>query len=89
MIHELKIESPYFEAVANGYKTFEIRFNDRGYQKGDQVVLKELANLEHTQSFTGRQIKADISYVTNYGQKEGWVVFSLDNLMFSGFKGDK
>jgi len=39
--HELKIWPQYYEAVANGSKTFELRKNDREFQKGDEVVLKE------------------------------------------------
>ena len=41
MIHELKIWPQYYQAVADGSKTFEVRKNDRGFQKGDEVVLKE------------------------------------------------
>lgn len=41
MHHELKIEPPYFQAVIDGRKTFEIRKNDRGYNAGDTVLLRE------------------------------------------------
>lgn len=41
MIHELKIHPQYYSRVADGTKTFEIRDNDRSFQKGDTVVLKE------------------------------------------------
>ncbi len=41
MIHELKILPQYFERVKDGTKTFEIRENDRGFQPGDMVILKE------------------------------------------------
>jgi hypothetical protein len=41
MQHELKIWPQYFEPVAQGLKTFEVRKNDRAYQAGDTVVLRE------------------------------------------------
>ena len=41
MTHELKIWPQYYVNVANGSKTFELRNNDRAFQKGDTVVLKE------------------------------------------------
>ncbi len=41
MIHELKIWPQYYCRVADGSKTFEVRNNDRGFQPGDTVVLRE------------------------------------------------
>lgn len=41
MIHELKIWPQYYCRVADGSKTFELRKNDRGFQPGDIVVLRE------------------------------------------------
>jgi hypothetical protein len=37
--HILKTVEPYFSAVKSGEKTFEARRNDRGFQKGDTLVL--------------------------------------------------
>lgn len=39
--HELKIWPQYFCRVADGTKTFEVRKNDRGFQPGDAVWLRE------------------------------------------------
>jgi len=41
MTHELKIWPQYFNRVLDGSKTFEVRKNDRGFQFGDSVILKE------------------------------------------------
>lgn len=41
MKHELKIWPMYYCRVADGSKTFEVRDNDRAFQSGDLVVLKE------------------------------------------------
>jgi len=41
MKHELKIRPQFYEYVVSGRKTFEYRKNDRGFQPGDIVVLRE------------------------------------------------
>lgn len=40
-VHKLKLLPEYFDAVANGIKTFEIRKNDRDYKVGDTLHLYE------------------------------------------------
>lgn len=37
--HDLKIHPEHYNNVKDGTKTFEIRENDRGFQKGDTVSL--------------------------------------------------
>jgi ASC-1-like (ASCH) protein len=75
MKHELKLEKDYFGSVLAGFKTFEIRFNDRDYQVGDILVLKEWDWF--SESFTGREVEKKITYITNYAQKDGYVVMSI------------
>lgn len=76
MVHDLKILPAYFEAVKRGIKNFEIRNNsDRGFQKGDVVVLKEID--ERMIGYTGRELTVEITYVTNYMQQEQMVVFGF------------
>ena len=41
MIHELKTYPKYFQETLNGNKPFECCLNDRGFQVGDTVILKE------------------------------------------------
>lgn len=75
-MHELKIYPKYFEAIIDGKKTFEIRKNDRGFQVGDRVVLKEWDNIV----YSGREIHAEIKYILDdkfIGLADGYVAFSL------------
>ncbi len=41
MQHELKIWPQYYDRVEDGSKTFEVRKNDRSFQVGDTVLLRE------------------------------------------------
>jgi hypothetical protein len=84
MNHDLKITPHYFQAVQEGRKTFEIRHNDRGYQAGDTVTLKEFdesirgpIGSQPDLRYSGRVIVKRIGYVTGFQQRENAVVFSL------------
>lgn len=46
MTHDLKILPRYFDAVEDGSKPFEVRRNDRDYQVGDILLLREGNNAE-------------------------------------------
>ena len=74
----LKIKSEYFEAVKSGKKTFEVRFDDRGFKVGDKVVLRELAAHDNYK-YTGRCIEVEITYILDDAEycKPGFVVFSF------------
>jgi len=41
VIHDLKTWPQYFARLVDGSKTFEVRKDDRGYQTGDTLVLRE------------------------------------------------
>lgn len=76
MIHELKIYPKYFEKVLDGTKTFEARKNDRGFQVGDTVILKEFDNIK----YSGREIQVEITYIlddTFDGVPKGYVIFAF------------
>lgn len=74
MTHELKILPEYFNAVRDGTKTFEIRKNDRNYHIGDTVILKEYTPQN---GFTGEVVVRKITYITDYAQQDGYIVFSI------------
>ena len=77
MTHELKIHPDYFDVVASNVKTFEIRENDRNYQVGDWLILKEW----YRGKFTGRELKRYVTYVYRgngaFGLSEGYCVMSI------------
>lgn len=68
MIHELKIIPEYYNDIISGRKTFEVRFNDRNYQVGDVLVLREYENGE----YTGRAIERKVIYILD--ETSGYVL---------------
>lgn len=45
-VHTLKLPEPYFSAVLSGEKTFEVRRNDRAFQKHDTLVLIDTSSCD-------------------------------------------
>lgn len=80
--HDLKVATAYFDALASGEKNFEVRRDDRGFQRGDVLVLRRFgkphnsalgghAYLCGTSSTTSRDadtVKRRITYVLTGGQ---------------------
>ncbi|MDF2004201.1 DUF3850 domain-containing protein [Bacillus pumilus] len=75
MLHNLKINREFFNPVLEQTKTFEIRKNDRGFCVGDTVILNEWDN--QTNQYTGRNVKIKITYMTDFEQKNNYIVFSF------------
>lgn len=89
-VHELKILSEYFKSVLDGTKTFELRLNDRDYQVGDTLILKEYyqGDIDYKDGiytppyYTNKQIKKKIAYMFEggqYGLQEGYCILGLEN----------
>jgi ASC-1-like (ASCH) protein len=79
MHHDLNCEASFFIAAKEGRKTFEIRYNDRGFNAGDTITLHELSSSKYSSHDmrTGDTIDATITYVLGWNQRDGWVVFSF------------
>lgn len=78
-IHELKTWPEYFQEVFLMHKNFEIRKNDRNFQTGDILILKEWD--PDRQEYTGRKLARNITYILYGGQfgiEEGYVVLSIN-----------
>ena len=77
-LHKLKTWVPYYEAVISGAKPFEVRRDDRGFQRGDRLRLVETSQRYGTA--TGREAEYEITYVLTGGQfgiEPGYVVLGL------------
>lgn len=59
--HELKAWPEFFEPLRVGEKTCELRYDDRGYQVGDVLMLREWE--PNTQSYTGRACRRRVAHV--------------------------
>ena len=82
--HTLKTDPEVFQAVMTGAKTFEIRLNDRGFQVGDALRLRETrftgAEMREGKplEYTGRECHRVVSHVlTGYGLADGWCCLSF------------
>lgn len=89
--HKLKTWPAYFDAVKRGDKAFEVRRDDRGFQKGDIVVLQRtredrLTEVDWRFATSSREpearheIRKRIGYVLTGGQfgiEPGYVVLQL------------
>ena len=74
IIHEIKILPKYYDAVISNIKHFELRKDDRDYQVGDFVVLKEWENGEYTSRDTGFKIEYILRDCAEYGLMDGYCI---------------
>jgi hypothetical protein len=78
--HELKTIQPYFDECKKGNKKFEFRKNDRNFEVGDEVLLREYD--PETDTYSGNAMRAKITYILNEfgGLGSGYCVLSLEFL---------
>jgi hypothetical protein len=82
-IHDLKCWPEYFTAIADGPKRFELRENDRGFQVGDLLRLREWDPIcDGDRRYTGREITVRVLYVFDGkgvpGLVDGYVIMSIE-----------
>lgn len=61
--HELKSWPKFFGQLSTGLRTHELRRNDRNYQIGDYIDLREYD--PKTQKYTGRNCIVEITSMTS------------------------
>jgi hypothetical protein len=88
MIHELKTWPVYFREVKSGAKPFEVRKNDRNFQVGDEVLLREYCpdgyfEMYEEAHYTGEICHRKISYILkggNFGIADDVVIIGLQQI---------
>lgn len=88
MEHELKTWPAFFRAIADGRKTFEVRRNDRGYNAGDVLWLREWkpeqdVGLPESFRYTHSEMRVRVTYVLSgehFGIKDGFCVMGIQRL---------
>lgn len=77
-VHNLKILNDFADAVVMGEKPFEIRENDRGYQKGDYIKFRAIDNNGTPNPHCINDKLYLITFVMNgWGIKTGYVVLGI------------
>lgn len=73
-VHDIRLAAMYFDDVASGRKSFELRKNDRNYHKGDILEMMEFKDGKNT----GRMIRAEVMYMLeNYtGLTDGYCIMA-------------
>jgi ASC-1-like (ASCH) protein len=73
MRHQVKIFMEYYAHIQEGKKRFEVRKNDRDYQVGDELLLREVRRDNGYDKLDSARYL--ITYVHHgYGMQEDFVV---------------
>lgn len=79
-IHELKTIPPYYQAVEEGLKNWDLRKDDRDFKVGEFVRLKEYDPVKKV--YSGHYLIFRISYILRnapkFGLKEGYCILTLE-----------
>lgn len=83
-VHVLKTDPLVFDANYRGIRHAEIRLNDRDFQTGDFLFLREtslsgiMLQMGADLVYTGRHMLVEITHVqVGYGLQSGWVILSF------------
>lgn len=77
-LHELKTWPNYFQAVVEGKKPFEVRKDDRDFQTGDELRLREWD--PNTKTYSGRELFRMVGYILRgpaFGIEPGHCVMAI------------
>lgn len=77
MLHALKTDPLYFDAILHGYKTFDVRKADRPFAPQDDIVLQEYEKDE--EKYTGKEWYGKITYILDNPDycKKGFVILGI------------
>ena len=81
MTHKIKIDKSYADAIIEGRKNFEVRYNDRGYNAGDLVCFAVIDSNKKVIRHELSNFFYRITYVhSGLGLQEGYVVFGIEQM---------
>ena len=80
-VHEIKLSKDYCDEVYSGEKTFEVRKNDRGYQKGDHISFNPVDRLYGKVYHPVSEKEYEITYVhSGLGLEKDYVVLGIKDI---------
>lgn len=81
-VHHIKLGETFFEEVASGEKTFELRKNDRDYKKGDILEMMEFKDGKNT----GRTVRVLVTYILEEfaGLEDGYCIMATSLMNENG-----
>lgn len=82
-IHSLKIAPVYFDLVKSGFKTYEIRKNDRDFECGQIVNLRDY---NKTTGYSGRNVFVRITHITFSSELETVGISIPSDVVILSFK---
>ncbi len=89
-LHEIKIKDNYYYALIHGYKSFELRKNDRNYQVGDLIHFVDVNGNDFlNESFNLFIITYVLKNVSEYGLNENYCILSIQKYSSELLKGLK
>jgi hypothetical protein len=62
-VHTVKSWPQFFKPILEGSRTHELRKNDRGYEIGDRLELREF--MPETQTYSGRRCIVEVTSITS------------------------
>lgn len=62
-VHQVKSWQPFFRAIKAGWKTHDLRKDDRGYEVGDQLMLHEYDQVHGC--YTGERLCVWVTFITD------------------------
>lgn len=87
MTHKLKLNEAFADAVLSGNKSFEIRRNDRGFQKGDFITFQVVTGPAELPVYVYHELNRrayKITYVlSGWGLQEGYVALGIKEIDWS------
>lgn len=85
-VHYIRLAATYYDDVATGKKSFELRKNDRDYKTGDILEMNEFTEGRNT----GRVIRCRVTYMLEgyTGLTDGYCILGIKVLQAQGYNYD-